>query len=541
MSNKRTIVAAAFVTMAAILGMGRAAAVELLVSGDFETPGAGVGDVPGWSLAKFATGSAAAVNSADLTTDADAQIFLRAFEGGGPLHPAQGNFDDNGLPAGLVDGADFLTWQRNQGVMSGALPSQGDTGAEPDGKIDGDDLATWKFNYGKSPLKVNARLSQTVPASPGAEYNFQGTALFEDNYSGFVTTLGSESPFGQIPSPTNTTFRMEFLDSSGAVIGTPSTKDLRTEVTFPGFPVVTNPITATAPAGTVNVRVVAQATDMVYNGTASSMGASQSAFFNDFNLYTSANAGQNLLTNGDLNAGVPDALDFWNQQEGPDPPGADFDAQDQILRTPIASFSNHTPGGSRGVWLSAFFGDAGPSHADWSSTPVTGTISQDAQIVGGGDYTFSGWTKFEANYSGGVNTLSASSPQGAVPSPTDTVIKLEFLNVDKSQVLSTATIDVRAARQLLSPTGNANDNQWYQHVLEAVAPADARWARLTAQMAHGVFNTDPGQSAFFDDFSLQGPAPSLFAASAAVPEPTSLGGLALGASIIGLLNRRRKN
>jgi len=214
--------------------------------------------------------------------------------------------------------------------------------------------------------------------------------------------------------------------------------------------------------------------------------------------------------------------------------------QDQILRTPIASFSNHTLGGSRGVWLSAFFGQAGPSHLDWSSTPVTGTISQDAQILGGGTYTFSGWTKFESNYSGGVNTLSAASPQGAVPSPTLTTIKLEFLNLDKTQVLSTAVIDARAARQLLSPTGNANDNQWYQHTLMATAPASARWARLTAQMAHGVFNTDPGQSAFFDDFSLDGPAPS-FAASAAVPEPSSIVGLAFGALVIGLQSRRRKN
>jgi hypothetical protein len=60
-------------------------------------------------------------------------------------------------------------------------------------------------------------------------------------------------------------------------------------------------------------------------------------------------------------------------------------------------------------------------------------------------------------------------------------------------------------------------------------------------MAHGVFNTDPGQSAFFDDFSLQGPAPALFAAGAAVPEPTSLAGFTLGATLIGLLHRRRKN
>src|SRR5262249_23097827 len=143
--------------------------------------------------------------------------------------------------------------------------------------------------------------------------------------------------------------------------------------------VVHSPLTATAPAGTVNVRVVAQALDMVYNGTASSNGGLQSAFFNDFKLYTTPAPRQNLLTNGDLNAGVPDALDYWNQQEGADPPGGSFTEQDQILRTPVASFAqNPNSVGSRGVWLSAFFGAANfGTHPSWPATPVTGTISQD--------------------------------------------------------------------------------------------------------------------------------------------------------------------
>jgi hypothetical protein len=508
-------------------GVNRTDAVELLISGNFETPGAGVGDVPGWNLEEFITGSAALVNSADLTGGTDVQLFLRAFEGGGPLRPAQGNFDDDSLPAGDVDGSDFLTWQRNLGLTGTALPSQGDADADMD--VDGADLATWKANFGKDPAFTNARLSQMVPAAAGQTYSFQGTSTFEDNYSGFVTTLDPESPFGAIPSPTTSTFRMEFLDSGGNVIGTPASLNLRTEQTFPGFPVVHSPVVAQAPAGTANVRVVAEALNMAWNGNAANMGALQSAFYNDFSLTTAANPSNQLLTNGDLNQGAPDALDFWNQVENPV-------ARTEILRTPIAAFSNHTPGGSRGVWLSAFFG----AHSGFDPIPVDGIISQTVQAQAGATYTFSGWTKFEANYSGGVDTISAASPgtMPGAPSPTETEIKLEFLDINEL-VIGSSVIDAREARRLISPTGNANDNQWYQHTLQAVAPPNTVFARLTAQMIDGVFNVDPGQSAFFDDFSLMGPGMSLVA-NAAVPEPSSLVGLATGALIVGLRRNRKK-
>jgi hypothetical protein len=500
--------------------------VELLISGDFETP-QDVGDIPGWMLEEFATGSDRTVDSAGITGGEDAQLFLRAFAGGGPLHPRQGNFDDDSLPRGDVDGADFLIWQRNVGIMGTALPEQGDANA--DTNIDGMDLMVVTDNFGRSDqVFVNARLSQVVPAEAGQTYSFQGTSHFEDNYSGFVTELGNDSPFGTIPSPTSTTFRMEFLDAGANVVGTPTTLDLRTEQPFPGFPVIHTPLVAQAPAGTVNVRVVAEALDMAWNGITETNGAMQSAFFNDFLLENTANPGTDLLTNGNLNQGPPDALDFWNQVEVPE-------TRDEILRTPIQAFSNHTPDGTRGVWLSAFFG----AHPTYEMTPVDGTISQTVPAVAGATYTFSGWTKFEANYSGGVETISASSPGtlAGMPSPTETEITLEFLDIN-SVVIDSAVIDVKEARTLLSPTDNPNDNIWYQHVLEAVAPPNTRFARLTAQMIDGVFNVDPGQSAFFDDFSLDGPAVSLVA-SASVPEPSSLVGLAFGALMIGLRRHRK--
>jgi hypothetical protein len=527
MRNVKSLSTAGLLSAAlAIAGGSSASAVELLVSGNFETPGAGVGDIPGWNLEEFLTGSAAAANTANLTDGSDVQLFLRAFEGGGPLRPAQGNFNDDGLPAGTVDGADFLIWQRNFGLTGTALPSQGDADADMD--VDGADLTRWKDNFGRTQNYSNARLTQTVPAVAGETYTFQGTSTFEDNYSGFVNTLGNESPFGQIPSPTTTAFRLEFLDAGGAIIGTPASLDLKTEQ-FPGFPIVHSPLVAQAPAGTANVRVVAEALNMAWNGAAGTNGAAQSAFFNDFSLKNATNPGTDLLTNGDLNQGPPDALDFWNQVETPA-------TQVEILRTPIEPFSNHTPGGSRGVWLSAFFG----AHPDFEDTPVDGTISQTVTAVAGGAYTFSGWTKFESNYSGGVDTINAASPGTFAnqTSPTQTEIKLEFLDIN-SVVIGSAVIDAKAARRLLSPTGNANDNIWYQHTLQAVAPANTVFARLTAQMLDGVFNVNPGQSAFFDDFSLDGPSVSLVA-TAAVPEPASLATMAMGALALGLMRSRKQ-
>ena len=46
---------------------------------------------------------------------------------------------------GSVDGNDFLIWQRNAGIESGAIYGQGD--GNRDGAINGQDLALWKFYF----------------------------------------------------------------------------------------------------------------------------------------------------------------------------------------------------------------------------------------------------------------------------------------------------------------------------------------------------------------------------------------------------------
>ncbi len=557
--KKMFFLVAAFAFMTA--GVNQTQAVELLISGNFETPGGATGEVPFWTLLESVTGSPDMVDSASITGGADARLFLKAFAGGGPLTPVQGNFDNDGLPAGDVDGRDFLLWQRNFG-RTDALPTDGD--ATGDMMVNGDDLARWQSNYGTSAAGrfTNASLSQKLPAVPGDTYTFQGTSEFEDFYSGFVTTLGDVSPHGQIPSPTTTQFRMEFLDSQGNVIpGGPAPLDLRTEQTFPGFPIVHSPVVGVAPANAFDVRVVAEALNMAWNGssTQTTPGEKQSAYFNDFSLTRSGAAGDLLMErNGNLNADIPDALDFWNQIETPN----DFTPFDQILRTPMANFSNHTPlpPGSigRGVWLSAFFGFADPpGDGVWSTDEaVTGIISQTVGAVEGGSYTFSGWTKFETNYSGGVDTIipgtSGLLPPGTT-SPTRTEITLEFFDADgvtdPNGPLLTLTIDAEAERKmqedladdgLANGTGTANDNVWRQHILAGVAPAGSRFAKLTAQMIDGVFHSGGQQSAFFDDFSLDGPAPpGGLLANVTVPEPTSFVMLAFGLAAVGLRRAKR--
>lgn len=510
-------------------------AVELLISGDFEAPG-GVGDIPGWTLEEFITGSDDLVNSADITAGEDVRLFLRPFVAGGPLTTGQGNFDSDGTPAGDVDGTDFLTWQRNFGLTGSALPEQGDANA--DMNVDGVDYDIWQSNYGTSNAGTftNARLAQVVPAAAGETYSFQGTSTFEDIYSGFATTLDAGSPNGAIPSPTVTQFRMEFLDSGGGVIGTPTVLDLRTEQTFPGFPIVHTPLVAQAPGGTTNVRVIAEALDMAWNGNSENMGLNQSAFFNDFSLENTASPGTDLLTNGNLDLGSPDALDFWNQLENPE-------TVTGILRAGTGqAFSNHpATGGSRGVWLSAFFG----AHPNFQPDPVDGSISQTVEAVEGGTYTFSGWMKFEQNYSGGVDTISATGGGffAGLASPTQSLIRLEFLDID-SNVISTSEIDVKAERQAACPGGDANSQScgpaadgWLQHTLESVAPSGTVFARLTAIMEDAVYNDNPQQSAFWDDFSLDGPAPGSLAA---VPEPTSLVSLVLGGLLLSMGRARRQ-
>jgi hypothetical protein len=67
---------------------------------------------------------------------------------------------------GVVDGADFLAWQRGMGVMSGAARPDGD--ADGDGAVDGDDLTLWRDGFGNASNLVSG-LSSSVAAGRSAD------------------------------------------------------------------------------------------------------------------------------------------------------------------------------------------------------------------------------------------------------------------------------------------------------------------------------------------------------------------------------------
>ncbi len=505
----RTTLAALTILALTVATAHPAAAVELLESGDFEASTV----LLGWDLDEFYSDDPGAVDTAEIvgfSPQSDPNnLWLKAFAGGGPLGVAQGNYDMDNPPAGDVDGNDFLLWQQ------GGSPTP----------LSADDLTTWRNNFGRAGGRAtNVTLSQSVPATADETYTFTGWSRWESNYSGGVETLDAEGPLGAVASPTETTLEMAFLDAGGAVIGAPILLDLRDEQSNINFD-VEHTLTGQAPAGTARVRVTAAARDMVWNGAAA-QGANQSAFFDSFSLSGAASPETNLLVNGFLDDPSPSGLDLWTQVEmDPEDP-----EQDEIFRT--AGFANHTPGGTTGVWISAFLGSV--------DLPVSGSISQTDAAVPGGQYTFTGWSRFEGNYAGGVDVIGAGNTGGDAdkPSPTQTLMELAFLDASDQVIGEPVVLDLKTDRRELSPTGNANDSQWYQHTLNGTAPEGAAKVRVSGVLVDGVNNQNPQQSAFFDDFSLQGPAPASVAASA-VPEPAA-SGLAVTALIaLGAARRRR--
>ncbi len=74
--------------------------------------------------------------------------------------PASGdNADFNG--DGVVDGADFLAWQRGYGTLSSAELTHGD--ANDDGLVDAADLNAWQEAFGTSAPPVGASIAAAVP------------------------------------------------------------------------------------------------------------------------------------------------------------------------------------------------------------------------------------------------------------------------------------------------------------------------------------------------------------------------------------------
>ena len=127
-------------------------------------------------------------------------------------------------------------------------------------------------------------------------------------------------------------------------------------------------------------------------------------------------------------------------------------------------------GGAAGIWLSPFFGE--------SFTEVDGILSQTVPGTEGGDYTFSGWSRWETNYTAAL-----------------TFMELSFLDGNDAVIGTPVMLDLS--------TEQSNDNQWRQHTLSSTAPTGTESVLVSAGMLDGVDAGANPQSAFFDDFSLE--------------------------------------
>jgi hypothetical protein len=187
----------------------------------------------------------------------------------------------------------------------------------------------------------------------------------------------------------------------------------------------------------------------------------------------------------------------------------------------MATFADHdSPDDPPGVglWLRAFEG----LFYGNNNEPSDAILTQIVPGTPGMKYVYTGWSRWEGGYSGGVTTLSPNSPSGAVPSPTGTFMEMRFLDATAAGI-SGVLLDLRTEQQ--------NDGIWRQHMLMGTAPAGTASVLVTAYALDMVPNVNMppgGQSAFFDDFSL-----------VCIPEPASVAlGLIAALGMVGLIRRR---
>jgi len=233
---------------------------------------------------------------------------------------------------------------------------------------------------------------------------------------------------------------------------------------------------------------------------------------------------QNLLVNGDL--GLPlgndgnDVPTGWTLNENP------ADSRDPATLIDFADHTtlpNDTNPDNRGIWLKPFEGNF-PGFPDVLT--VDADLHQTLPAIPGQLYQMTGWSRFEGGYAGGVDNLDPSAPngRGGLPSLTDTIFALEFLDLLSNVLPESEVIE-------LKDVGQVNDNTWRRRSIIAQAPLNAAFVRVRASMIDGEFNADiapgPGQSAFFDDFTLT-----------AIPEPASAMLGLLGLVLIGAMRRR---
>jgi hypothetical protein len=252
--------------------------------------------------------------------------------------PIPGDYSNNGF----VDAADFVVWRKllgqnvsmpnefvtpgsvtihdfnywrarfgNPGVLSMSEPSNFAHILEtfppnPPPPDTGDGWQHWfQPYYGTFALQDDnfAHLYQDVSGTPGLNYTMSGWAMGEEIFPGGMTNLNlddGDMDFEDGPlSPTDVYFALEFLDSSGMVLSGSVEQELKDDLGFvnsgdpdlEGYHWQQFTLNATAPAGTVSVRVRASMTDGVLNPSQSPQSFRMSFFVDEFSLTATAGAG----------------------------------------------------------------------------------------------------------------------------------------------------------------------------------------------------------------------------------------------------------
>ncbi|WP_146402016.1 hypothetical protein [Pseudobythopirellula maris] len=145
-----------------------------------------------------------------------------------------------------------------------------------------------------------------------------------------------------------------------------------------------------------------------------------------------------------------------------------------------------------GIWLRPFVGNQ--NDLEGTNSQTNAYLSQTVPATSGTNYTFTGWSKWEQNYSGAVGALDFLSPSGGGTSPTESMFEVAFLDGGGAVLGAPVALDLRTVQ-----FGDAN---WRQHEVMATAPAGTVSARVTASATDMIINIDPEQSAFYDNFSL---------------------------------------
>lgn len=214
---------------------------------------------------------------------------------------------------------------------------------------------------------------------------------------------------------------------------------------------------------------------------------------------------QELLTNG-----------TFEPVGGPLPEIPGWNLAESISGSPTLSvnsavqqgFSNQ-PGpmeGEFGLWVRPWAGNVGSYTSQ--NRAVNAELSQTVAGVPEEMYTFTGYSLFQGNYAGGVDFLDLLSPSGEIESPTETTFELAFLDASDAVIGTPVTLDLRTEQFI--------DATWRQHTLMGMSPAGTAKVRVSAAMTDGLFNIDPEQSMYMDNFSLTGasaPATDLLANS----------------------------